>query len=48
MTAEGRIEVPADLPGDGRLRPVIARMLRPSPAERFASAREVRHALIGG
>jgi serine/threonine protein kinase len=46
MNAEGRIEVPADLPGDGRLRAVIARMLRPSPAERFSSAREATHALI--
>jgi hypothetical protein len=46
MTAEGRIEVPAALPGDARLRAVLARMLRPSPAERFASARDVREALL--
>ena len=46
MTDEGRIEVPDPLPGDPRLRPIIARLLRPSPAERFASAREVRQALL--
>ncbi len=32
MTGEGRIEVPEQLPGDPRLAPVIARMLRPSVA----------------
>jgi hypothetical protein len=42
----GRINVPGELPGDPRLRPIIARMLRPSPAERFASARDIRHALL--
>jgi serine/threonine protein kinase len=47
MTDEGRIEVPESLPGEQRLRPVIARLLRPSPAERFASARDVRNALVG-
>ena len=47
MTGEGRIEVPDALPGDPRLRPIIARLLRPSPAERYASAREVRQALLG-
>src|SRR5687768_8256087 len=46
MTAEGRIEVPGDVPADARLRAVISRMLRPSPPERFASAREVRQALL--
>ena len=46
MTEEGRIAVPDALPGDARLGPVIARLLRPSPAERFASARDVRHALL--
>ena len=46
MTAEGRIEVPDPLPGDPRLTPILARMLRTSPAERFASARDVRHALL--
>ena len=46
MSTEGRIEVPANLPGDPRLRAVIARMLKPSPAERFQSAREVRDALL--
>jgi serine/threonine protein kinase len=44
MNAEGRIEVP-EL-GDRRLRPVLARMLRPSPAERPANAREVRQMLL--
>ncbi|MFN2564232.1 MAG: serine/threonine protein kinase [Gemmatimonadaceae bacterium] len=46
MNADGRIEVPHQLPGDARLAPVVARMLRPSPAERFAGAREVRQALL--
>jgi len=46
MNAEGRLEIPDPLPGDPRLTPVIARLLRPSPAERFASAREVQQALI--
>ena len=42
---EGRIAVPDSLPGGERLRQVLARMLRPSPAERFATARDVRQAL---
>lgn len=46
MTDEGRIAVPDALPGDARLQPIIARLLRPSPQERFASAREVRNALL--
>ena len=46
MSSEGRIEVPNPLPGDQRLRPILATMLRPSPAERFATAREVREALL--
>jgi predicted Ser/Thr protein kinase len=46
MTPEGRIEVPDPLPGDPRLTPIVARMLRPSPPERFASARDVRQALL--
>ncbi|MDQ3996722.1 MAG: serine/threonine protein kinase [Gemmatimonadota bacterium] len=46
MTPEGRIQVPDPLPGDPRLTPVLARMLRSSPAERFACARDVRHAVL--
>jgi serine/threonine protein kinase len=46
MSSEGRIEVPDPLPGDARMRPILATMLRPSPAERFASARVVRDALL--
>ena len=46
MKGEGRLEVPESLPGDARLRPLLAQMLRPSPAERLASAREVRNALL--
>jgi hypothetical protein len=46
MAAEGRIEVPAALPGDSRLTPILARMLRTSPADRFPSARDVRQALL--
>ena len=41
MNDEGRIQVPENLPGEPRLRGVIERLLRPSPAERFASARPV-------
>jgi serine/threonine protein kinase len=46
MNEEGRIQVPATLPGDPRLQPIITRLLRPSPAERFAGASEVRQALL--
>ena len=46
MGDEGRIAVPAHLPGDARLGPVVARLLRPNPAERFGTAREVRDALL--
>jgi hypothetical protein len=46
MNDEGRLQVPDSLPGDARLREIIARLLRPSPAERFASARDVRNALL--
>jgi hypothetical protein len=46
MTDEGRIQVPDPLPGDPRLGAVISRLLRPSPAERFQSARDVRQVLL--
>jgi serine/threonine protein kinase len=46
MNDGGRIEVPSALPGDPRLGPIITRLLRPSPAERFQSAREVRQAFL--
>ncbi|MFN0177853.1 MAG: serine/threonine protein kinase [Gemmatimonadales bacterium] len=46
MNPEGRIEVPNGLPGGDRLRQVLARMLRPSPPERYQTAREVRQALL--
>ena len=42
----GGIDVPQALPGDERLTPVIARMLRHSPSERFGSAAEVRRAVL--
>jgi len=48
MNEDGRIQVPDNLPCEPRVRAVIARLLRPSPAERFASARDVRHALVSG
>jgi len=48
MSDEGRIRVPDALPGDQRLRGVIERLLRPSPSERYASARDARNALVGG
>ncbi len=43
---DGRIVVPDDLPAEPRLRAVVARLLRPSPLERFRTAREVRAALF--
>jgi hypothetical protein len=43
---EGRIDVPASLPGDVRLARVIARLLLPSPTDRFQSAVAVRAALL--
>jgi serine/threonine protein kinase len=46
MNEEGRLQVPATLPGDPRLQLVVTRLLRPSPAERFAGAHEVRSALL--
>jgi hypothetical protein len=46
MTVEGRIEVPATLPGDARMLPLLARLLLPSPTDRFQSARDVRQALL--
>lgn len=46
MNADGRIEVPNGLPGGERLQAALVRMLRPSPAERFASAHDVRTALL--
>jgi hypothetical protein len=46
MNPEGRIEVPNGLPGGDRQRQVLTKMLRPSPPERYQSAREVRQALL--
>ncbi len=46
MNDEGRIAVPDSLPVGERQRQVLSRMLRPSPAERFQSARDVRQALL--
>jgi hypothetical protein len=46
LSDEGRIQVPASLPGDVRLAAVIERLLRPSPAERYARASDVRQALV--
>ncbi len=46
MNDEGRIQVPDALPAEPRLRAVISRLLRPSPTERFVSARDVRNAMI--
>jgi serine/threonine protein kinase len=48
MGSAGGIEVPESLPGGEPLRGVLARMLAPSPAMRFQSAREARGALLGG
>jgi hypothetical protein len=46
MNAEGRIAVPETLPGGERQQQVLSRMLQPSPAQRFQTAREVRQALV--
>jgi serine/threonine protein kinase len=43
---EGRIDVPATLPGDARLARVIERLLLPSPTDRFQSAGAVRAVLL--
>jgi len=46
MADEGRIEVPDQLPVGERVRGVIARLLEPAPARRYASARAAREALL--
>jgi serine/threonine protein kinase len=46
IAGEGRIEVPASLPGDPLLREILVRLLRPSPADRFGDAGEVRRILL--
>lgn len=46
MNEEGRIAVPETLPGGARQRQVLSRMLQPSPAQRYQSARDVRQALL--
>jgi len=46
MAAEGRIAVPAELPVGQPMRDVIARLLEPAPARRYASARAAREALL--
>ncbi len=47
LNPAGRIEVPRELPCGEPLRSVLARMLQPSPSDRYPSAREVRDALFG-
>ena len=47
MSGEGRIEVPSTLPCGEPLRGVMVRMLAPSPADRYQSAREARAGLLG-
>ena len=46
MTDEGRLQVPAALPGDPRLGPIVGHLLQPALSDRFASAADVRHALL--
>jgi serine/threonine protein kinase len=48
MTEAGRLEVPSSLPCGETVRAVLSRMLTPSPADRYRSAREVRAAMLGG
>ncbi|MHB1330289.1 MAG: serine/threonine protein kinase [Gemmatimonadales bacterium] len=47
LNPAGRIEVPQALSCGEPLRSVLARMLEPSPSDRFQSAREVKDALFG-
>ena len=44
---EGRLDVPASLPGGEPLRGVMARLLEAAPTRRFATARAAREALLG-
>ncbi len=46
MSGEARIEVPAALPCGEPLRGLLARMLAPSPADRYQTAREARAGLL--
>ncbi|MBC8087961.1 MAG: hypothetical protein H7Z40_11905 [Phycisphaerae bacterium] len=46
MDEHGRIVLPAQLPVPVALRSVLTRLLRASPAERYATARETREALL--
>ena len=46
MNSDGRIVVPASLPGDERLGPILERLLQHSPGARFQSARDARRALL--
>ena len=46
ITEQGHIRVPDGLPGDPRLHPLVTRLLRVAPTERFPSARDVRQALL--
>jgi hypothetical protein len=44
---DGHLRVPDELPGGPVLRAVLARMVAHAPGDRYASAREVRRALLG-
>jgi hypothetical protein len=46
MDEAGRLALPAELPVDGPMRSVLARLLLSSPVERFQTARETRAALF--
>jgi serine/threonine protein kinase len=48
MSEAGRLEVPSSLPCGESVRAVLSRMLSPSPADRFRSARDVRSAMLSG
>jgi len=47
MNPEGKLEIPVALPCGEPLQSVLARLLRPNPAERFQTARAARAALFG-
>jgi hypothetical protein len=48
MAEAGHLAVPASLPCGEPLRAVLARLLAPSPPDRYQSARDVRDALLAG
>ncbi len=48
MTEDGSVQVPDEVNCGEPLRSILVRLLAPSPAERFQSARETMDAMLGG